>query len=85
MGCTYEVLLPVLLHLPQSLLPFQSLCSAASYPADIVLALCGDRLKDNFLAANTQENLLNFVQEFLWKRMQVVFRNNQKQFYHQMI
>lgn len=36
-----------------------------SYPADIVLALCGDGLKDHFLAANAEENFFNLVQEFL--------------------
>lgn len=39
-----------------------------SYPADIVLALCGDGLKDHFLAADAEENFFNFVQEFLQKQ-----------------
>lgn len=36
-----------------------------SYPADIVLTLCGDGLKDHFLAANAEENFLNLIQKFL--------------------
>lgn len=43
--------------------------SSKSYPADIVLALCGDGLEDHFLAANAEENFLNFAQEFLQKEI----------------
>lgn len=32
-----------------------------SYPADIVLALCGDGLIDDFLTANAEENFFNLV------------------------
>lgn len=39
-----------------------------SYPADIVLALCGDGLIDHFLAANAEKNFFNFVQEFLQRK-----------------
>lgn len=41
---------------------------AVSYPADVVLTLCGDGLKDHFLTADAEENFLNFVQEFLQKQ-----------------
>lgn len=34
-----------------------------AFPADVMLALCGDWLIDHFLAAYTQEHLLHFVQE----------------------
>lgn len=43
-----------------------------SYPADIVLALCGDGLIDHFLAANAEENFFNFVQEFLQKQIHLM-------------
>lgn len=46
-----------------------------SYPADIVLALCGDGLIDHFLAANAEENFFNFVQEFLQKQNKRVKRH----------
>lgn len=39
-----------------------------AYPADIVLALCGDGLIDHFLAANAEENFFNLVQKFLQKQ-----------------
>lgn len=39
-----------------------------SYPADIVLALCGDGLIDHFLAANAEENFFNLVQKFLQRQ-----------------
>lgn len=43
----------------------KTLYIAQSYPADIVLALCGDGLVNNFLAADTQENFLHFIYESL--------------------
>lgn len=46
-----------------------------SYPADIVLALCGDWLKDHFLAADAEENFFNFVQEFLQKKNKTMCKN----------
>lgn len=46
-----------------------------SYPADIVLAFCGDGLIDHFLTANAEENFFNFVQEFLKKQKQSVLRH----------
>lgn len=38
--------------------------SLKAFPADIVLALCGDGLINHFLAANAEKHLFNFVQEF---------------------
>lgn len=40
---------------------------AQSHPADIVLALCGDGLVNNFLAADTQENFFHLVYKSLQK------------------
>lgn len=40
-----------------------------SYPAHIVSTFCGDGLEDHLLAANAEENFLNFVQEFLQKEI----------------
>lgn len=42
--------------------------ASVSYPANIVLTLCGDWLEDHILAANAEENLLNLVQEFLGQK-----------------
>lgn len=42
-----------------------SVCGFISYPADVVLAFCGDGLIDDFLAADAQENFLHFVDEAL--------------------
>lgn len=53
-----------------------------SYPADIVLALCGDGLKDHFLTANAEENFFNFVQEFLKKQKQSVLRHETSSGYY---
>lgn len=38
-----------------------------TFPTDIMLALGGDWLKDNFLTADAEEHFLNFSQEF-WSK-----------------
>lgn len=46
----------------------QNLVPSVSYPAHIVLTLCGDWLEDHILAANAEENLFDLVQEFLGEK-----------------
>lgn len=45
---------------------------SVSYPANIVLTLCGDWLEDHFLAANAEENLFDLAQKFLARKKKIV-------------
>lgn len=40
-----------------------------SHPANVVLALCGDGLVNNFLAADTQKHFLHFVYKSLQEQI----------------
>jgi hypothetical protein len=42
--------------------------SSRSYLADVVLAVCGDRLVDHLLTADAQEHFFHLVQELLQKK-----------------
>lgn len=51
---------------------FETMVKSVSYPANIVLTLCGDWLEDHFLAANAEENLFDLAQKFLARKKKIV-------------